>query len=220
MVGQYIQGYILVLWELLVNTKAHLNMAIILTFHGKFNDAKQIVDPNWLMLYVAVYVFSIWDSYRTTVELNKHIVLAEAEDVAVVPSAISSLGITYCDKLHPWMAVFWSIVAPGSGNLYSGNIISATIASVCWLALAHLSHLAIAIQYTCTGEFAKIREVVDPHWLLFMPSAFVFIIYSTYVSVIEYNSFFDAEQARYLKRKYQHLKFSLPLKELSAKEDK
>lgn len=220
LVGQYITGFILIAWEMFVNTKACLNKAIILTFLGEFDKAKETVNPNWLMLYVTVYVFSIWDSYRVTVELNKYVVLAEAEDAPVAPSVISSLGVNFCDKRHPWLAIFWSIFAPGMGNLYAGNIVVAVVALSWWLALAHLSHLVIAVQYTCTGEFAKIREAVDPHWLLFMPSAFVFIVYSTYVSVVEYNSLFDAEQARFLRRKYQHPKFSIPLSELSVREDK
>ncbi|VBB06933.1 Hypothetical protein LUCI_2175 [Lucifera butyrica] len=219
LVGQYIKGFVLVAWEIFINTKAQLNTAIILTFIGEFEKAKEILNPNWAMLYAGVYVFSIWDSYRTTVELNKYTVLADAEDVPVMPSAVSSLGISYSDKRHPWLALFWSVFAPGMGILYAGNIVAAVLTLTWWVTLVHLSHFIVALQYTCTGEFTRARGVLDPQWLLFIPSAFAFILYSTYVSVVEYNCFFDAEQARYLKSKYQHANFFISLKKLSVRGD-
>ena len=42
--------------------------------------AKEILEPRWLLLYLPVYLFAIWDSYRTSVDMNKVFILAEREN--------------------------------------------------------------------------------------------------------------------------------------------
>src|SRR5690348_8133386 len=68
---RYLTGFIFLSWEIFINQTAHLNLGILYTLTGQFAKAKEILDQKWLMLYVSIYVYGIWDSYRSTVEMNK-----------------------------------------------------------------------------------------------------------------------------------------------------
>jgi hypothetical protein len=41
-------------------------------------------------------------------------------------------------------------------------------------------------------------SLVEPRWLLFMPSLYGFAIYDSYSNAAEYNKLFDLEQSRYI----------------------
>jgi hypothetical protein len=99
--GNYVKGFLLVGWELLINVKAKINLCILFSFGGQFERARQIVDTRWLLLYTSVYVFAIWDSYRRTIDLNKMSILADREDSMVLPSKISFYEMNIMDKKHP-----------------------------------------------------------------------------------------------------------------------
>jgi len=57
--GKHITGFLLVSWEVFINIKSHLNLAIIYSFTGKFEMTKEVVDIRWLILYVAVFVYAM-----------------------------------------------------------------------------------------------------------------------------------------------------------------
>jgi hypothetical protein len=71
-IGKYLHGFVLIIWELVVNGLSNLNMGIALSFLGRFEEAKAHLNQDWALLYVAVYIFSIWDSYRCAVEIKKN----------------------------------------------------------------------------------------------------------------------------------------------------
>lgn len=64
LLSKYLRGFILFFWEFFINSKAHVNLLILYSFTGDFEKAKQVVDMQWLMLYIPTYIFAVWDSYR------------------------------------------------------------------------------------------------------------------------------------------------------------
>lgn len=99
--GKYLHGFVLIIWELVVNSQSNLNMGIALSFLGGFEEAKAQINQEWGLLYVAVYAYSIWDSYRCAVEVNKSHVLAEVEDAPIAPSESKCFRLA----VLPWAAV-------------------------------------------------------------------------------------------------------------------
>ena len=79
LLSKYLRGYSLFMWEILVNNMAHLNHAIMYSFTGDIEMAKEILEHRWLLLYLPVYIFGTWDSCRSTVDMNKVFILAELE---------------------------------------------------------------------------------------------------------------------------------------------
>ncbi|MEQ8176679.1 MAG: hypothetical protein ABRQ26_16630, partial [Syntrophomonadaceae bacterium] len=201
--GSYVKGFLLVVWELLINVKAKLNLCILYSFGGQFDLARQVVDTRWLLLYAPVYIFAIWDAYRRTVDLNKMSILADREDSTVLPSTINTIEINILDKKHPWLAMVWSAIIPGVGHLYTHRVPTSFFVLIWWISVSYFSNILPAIHLSFTGQFAMAKSVVDMQWLLFLPSMYTFAIYDSYVNCVEYNKLTENEQARFLKDNYQ-----------------
>lgn len=68
--GDYLVGVVLVVLELLINIKAHLNLAILFSFRGQYLQAVQITDFQWILFYPCIYTFSLWQAYNKAIEIN------------------------------------------------------------------------------------------------------------------------------------------------------
>lgn len=51
--GRYLPGFILIVWELVVNNLSNLNMGIVLSMLGRFEEAKAVINEEWVLLYMA-----------------------------------------------------------------------------------------------------------------------------------------------------------------------
>lgn len=209
--GSYMKGFLLIIWEILINVKARANLSILYSFTGDFEQAKNVLDKRWLILYVAVYVYAMWNSYRSTVSLNKLSVLAERNKANITPFKIDSIEINYLEKRDPWVAVVWSILMPGLGHLHIHKLLTGFFVIVCWVVITYFSHILQAVHLTFAGAFAQATAVINPEWLLFMPSLYCFAFYDAYVNTVEYNKLFEKEQADFLKQAYQDPDFEMPV---------
>ena len=210
-IGKYLKGFLLVIWELVINHFAKVNTAILYGFTGKFDLCKEVLDKRWFLLYVGVFVFAIWDSYRSTIETNKLSILADAENSEILPVKISSFDINYFHKRNPWVSLSWSFIMPGTGQLYNYRLPLGFFVLIWWILISYQSHIAEAIFYSLTGNTVFAAQTTDPQWLLFMPSIFGFAAYNSYVSTVEYNKLFTSEQNKYLADNYQDSSFAMPI---------
>lgn len=206
-----LKAWYLIIWELVVNLQCHLNSAIIYSFTGHFQMAKEVVNTRWLILYAPVYIYAIFDGYRTTVDLNKCYILADREDAKIPKFAINTLEINYLDKKNPWVPAFWSLLMPGIGHLSNNRIPSGIFQLTWWIVVSYYSHVLQAIQFTATGHFSQAVHVINSEWLLFLPSAYVFSFYDSYNATVENNKLFEKEQSRFLRETYQDFNFKMPL---------
>lgn len=206
LLSKYLRGYALFLWEILVNNMSHLNHAMVYSFTGNIQMAKDVLEPRWLIMYIPVYIFAIWDSYRTSVDMNKIFILAEREDADFSSYTIGALEINYLDKRRPLMAVIWSLFTPGLGQLYIHRVLTAIFTMVFIIIFVYFSKVLIAIQYLSLGEVEQATQVLEPQWLLFIPSHFGFAIYDSYVNTVENNKLFESEQRKFLKQRYQQFR--------------
>ncbi|KPU44808.1 hypothetical protein OXPF_18940 [Oxobacter pfennigii] len=220
LLSKYLRGFLLFIWEVVINTEAHINLAILYSFTGRYEMAKEVLDIRWTMLYCSLYVFAIWDSYRTTVDINNNYMLAAREDAEIKPFNISAMEINYLDKRTPWVSAVWSLLVPGAGQLYIHRIVTAAFVLVWWIAIVYLSRLLPAIHYTFIGDFKQVKEVVDPHWLLNFSSVYLFAVYDAYANTVENNKLFDWEQTKFFKRDYQNKNFNIPSKRSAGRGDR
>jgi hypothetical protein len=212
LLSKYLRGFALFLWEVFVNYKAHINLLILYSFTGDFEKAKAVVDIQWMSLYVPTYIFAIWDSYRTTVDMNHQYILATREDAEIKPFRMGAMGINYLDKRKPWVSAVWSLLIPGAGQLYIHRLIAAFFIVVWWIVICYYSKFLPSFHYTLLGDFAHAKSVLDMHWLLNIPSLYFFAMYDAYVSSVSNNNLFDWEQTKFLKRQYQNPNFVMPFK--------
>lgn len=61
---KYIKGIILILLEFIINVMGNINKVIVLSFHGRIEEAIVEADYLWIMFYPCLYFFAIWDAYR------------------------------------------------------------------------------------------------------------------------------------------------------------
>ncbi|MFC0471762.1 hypothetical protein ACFFHM_14970 [Halalkalibacter kiskunsagensis] len=212
LLSKYLRGYTLFLWEILINVMANLNLSMVYSFTGNIEMAKEVLDPRWFLLYIPVYLFAIWDSYRTAVDMNKIYILAERENADFSTYSIGALEVNYLDKRRPLMAVIWSLFMPGMGQLYIHRIVTGAFSLIWIIVFVYFSKLLIAVHLLFLGEIAQATEVVDPQWLLFIPSLYGFSIYDSYINTVENNKLFESEQRKFLSNNYQKYRVKIPSK--------
>ena len=89
---RYIKGIILIILELLINVKAGINTAIVLSFLGETELAVKATNYQWLMFYPCIYLYAIWDAFRDGNE-------GEEKPLLFLPFALSAyietIGVVY-----------------------------------------------------------------------------------------------------------------------------
>lgn len=209
LLSKYLRGFVLFIWEVVVNIQANVNLAMIYSFQGEIDKAKDILDTRWLLIYIPVYIFGIWDSYRTTVDMNNVFLLAEREDHEFNTFSIGALEINYLDKRNPVMAIIWSLFIPGLGQLYIHRIVTAFFVIVWCVVFFYYSHGLEAVSLLFLGEIEKATSTVKSEWLLFFPSLYGFSVYDAYINTVENNKLYDKEQRRFFKKNYQSPSFKV-----------
>ncbi len=210
LLSKYLRGYLLFFWEVFVNFKAHINVAIFYSFTGEFEMAKNVLDIKWLLLYTSTYLFAIWDSYRTSVDLNNNYILASREDAEISIFKMDAIEVNYLDKKSPWTSVVWSLLMPGSGQLSIHRIVSAFFILIWWMVIVYNSNLLPAVHYTVLGDFKQATSIVNIQWLLNIPSIYWFAVYDAHANTVESNKLFDWEQSKFLNMNYQNINFCMP----------
>lgn len=214
--GKYLKGTTLILLELILNTFGKLNLAIMYSFTGRFDMAKHILDPRLALLYLGVFTYAIWDSYRASIDLNKLSILAERENSPILPVKMNSLEINYFDKRNPWVAIVASAFLPGTGHLYIHRLVTGFSIIGTWGIATYFSNVYTALILIAAGSINQATAITDPQWFLFLPSFFGFAIYDSYVHAIEYNRLFEIEQSKFLKDNYQGPNFMLRKEEVGT----
>jgi hypothetical protein len=146
------------------------------------------------------------------VDLNNQYLLSAREDAAIKPFIMDAIKINYLDKKQPWSSVLWSMIMPGLGQLSINRIISAFFILSWWIAIVYYSNLLPAIHSTFMGSFMQTKHLLNIQWGLNIPSVYFYTMYDAYINTVESNKLFEWEQAKYLKRNYQHSSFTVPTK--------
>jgi hypothetical protein len=208
---RYLSAFILILWELFINQYAQVNSGIYYSLLGDFDKAKEVLEERWLIIYVSIYMLGIWDSYRTTLDMNKQYLLADREDAPLPPLELGSWDINYLDKRNPLVALAWSALIPGLGHLYLHKMITGFFIFGYTVAILYFGDIPMGIKYTMVGDFEKAKDIFHIQWLLYLPSIYLFIIYDAYTSAVEYNKLFEKEMSKYLRQNYQTRNFKFPI---------
>jgi hypothetical protein len=93
--GRYFKGIILVTLEIMINVLANLNEVMLLSFHGKIDDAIALANYNWLLFYPCIYFFSMWDAVSDAGGSTKPYSFLPY----VFSALFTTLGLVYSSKL-------------------------------------------------------------------------------------------------------------------------
>jgi TM2 domain-containing membrane protein YozV len=206
LLNQYIRGTLLTLSELITNTLAHINEAIVFSFCGQFEMAKAIIEPRWAFGYIMIYFYAIWDSYRSTLTQNKLCQLAEFDNSPFPLINLHPLEIQYLEQKNPITAAVYSFFFPGLGQLYNHRWGLAFYAIFFWWFYLTLSRAHESMLNLFLGNIQESIAMLDPHWLLFMPSVIGGSVYHAYMTALEHNRLYRLEQRQYLLTRYRFSK--------------
>ncbi|NBD24900.1 hypothetical protein [Paenibacillus glycinis] len=209
LIHKFITGFALFFWEFYINQVTHLNTAMMYSFNGDIAKAKEILDERYIYLYIPVYLFAIWDSYRTAVDENMIHLLAKRENAKFTTFSINPFGMNFISKKKPLVAFAWSLAFPSLGQMYIHRIIGALLLLIMTIVVILNSDLVEGIHYCMLGDFGRAREVVDEQWSLYFPSIYFYGIYDAYSNTVELGKLFSWEQADFLKRHHQPQNFVL-----------
>ncbi|MDR6121134.1 hypothetical protein QFZ87_000731 [Bacillus sp. SLBN-46] len=202
MIGKKFKGFLLFVFEFLVNTQAHLNLSIFYSCTGQFELAKACLDSRWFFIYIGVYIFNAWDAYRLTTDINQFSMLAVREKTPFQAFNISILEINYLQRLNAWIPVFWSMVTPGLGHLIIRNVVSGVYLMVWFIISIYQSRILEGVYFCVLGEFEQASAVMNIQWTMYLPSVYCFAVCDSYYHAVEINELFKMEQAQYLKKNY------------------
>jgi hypothetical protein len=202
LLNQNLRATLLTLLEVIINTIGHVNTAIVYTLCGKFDLARTVVQPKWAIGYIIIYFFVIWDSFRSALIQNKLYQLAQLENARIQASLFQAMSFQYIERKNPFLPAFYSFLFPGLGQLYNHQIGIACWAILWWWIHLTMSHAHEALLYFLFGNFPMSVAVLDPQWLLFMPSIWGGSIYYAYITALEQNRLFRREQRQYFAERY------------------
>lgn len=211
LLSKHLRGLLLFGWEILINVEAHVNTAIYYGFTGQFDLSASVLEPRWVLLYIPTYLFAIFDSYRTAVDINQTYTLAAREDARVEPFRINGIELNYLDKIKPWVVLSWSFLTPGAGQLYIHRIVTAFFIMAWFIVISYYSNLLPAIYMSMLGKFELAKTTLNLQWFLNVPSVYFFAIFDAYSNSVENNKLFEWEQSRFLKREYENPGFRMPI---------
>ncbi|MEK3721376.1 hypothetical protein [Paenibacillus sp. FSL H8-0034] len=115
---KYVKGFTLIVLEFVINSNAHLNQIIILSFNGEIKNSIESTDYHWLMFYPCVYMFGMWDAYKDS---------GETADYAYLPyvsgAFLGTVGLMYSAHLTifgillgpVWMPMLFAFLGIGIG---------------------------------------------------------------------------------------------------------
>ncbi|WP_248925917.1 hypothetical protein [Paenibacillus hamazuiensis] len=209
---KYGSGTILMIWEFVTNVQAHINEAIFYSMIGQFHLAKSVIDTRWFLLYMAIYVFTMWDCYRITLDLNKYSQLADRVDSPIMPFNIGAFEINYLNYRKPINGVIWTLFMPGLGALYTNRLPLGFFLLICTLFTIYQSKVLPSIHWMVEGKLDLVKTEISKQWLLNLPSLLGFASSSTYIDIQFTNQLYKTEQSRYLADNYQSIRFKMPKK--------
>ncbi|MBA2937267.1 hypothetical protein HZF08_03040 [Paenibacillus sp. CGMCC 1.16610] len=211
MVNYPLIGYSLIIFEFTVNNLAKVNKAIYFSMLGDFQSAIDVIDLRFFYLYIGVYVFTMFDSYRRCVDMNNNYVLSYRTTTLTKTTKASSFSVNTLNKVSPITSTYWEMIMPGLGSLYLNHLISFFFSIITWVITIGFSRFYVGVYYTCIGNFEKAKTILDPQWYLFIPSIYGGYVYFAYSQAVITNFQFKLSQSQFLRSEYQHATFDMPL---------
>jgi len=207
--NQYLRATLLTLSEVIINTLAHINEAMVYSFCGRFELAKLVLEPTWAFGYLAIYLIAMADCFRSALYQNKLYHLARLENKIIPCMKISPFEVQYLEKKSPTIGVVFSFFFPGLGQMYNHRFGLAFYAMFWWWIYLTLSKMHVSFLVLLHGHLNESISLLHPHWLLFMPSVMGGSIYHSYRTTVEHNNLFRLEQRQHLSNRYQNTKLRI-----------
>ena len=199
--GYYLRGLLFMSGEILINLKSRINLSIFYTFTGNFEKANHALNERWALFYIAVWVFSIYDAWKLSIEMNRTCELEEAQEKRYFKRMdISGFSQNQLDQREPLLSAFFSLILGGMGQIYNGQKVKGFILIAWTIVINYYAQTNHLLSKFFFGKEIFLQQV-SWQWLLFFPSIFGFCIWDSYMSAVEINKLLIEEQRYHLGQK-------------------
>jgi len=209
LLGQYFKGSLLFIWEIFINIKSHLNTGLVSTLQGHFEQTKSVLDPHWILLYIPIYLFAVWDCYHTANEINRSITPLSKLNFPLRTKAFNAVELNLFTERKPAISLFWSLLFPGAGQFYLHRLLESLLFSIWFIVICYYSHIYEGVLYLLIGDLRHSNDVLNPAWFMFLPSIFCFSAYNAYSDAIDTNIIYRFNEIQKIKQQYQDPEFTV-----------
>jgi hypothetical protein len=123
-IRDYIVGFSLIAWEIVVNLMSNLNWSIYYSFTGQLQKSVEVVDWGWALFYPSVYVFNVWHAYDRAKVINSEL---EARGVPKPKQLTHNIGFFTGLFLGMFFGLQWHfLVSP----VFSGVVLGLLLAMI------------------------------------------------------------------------------------------
>jgi len=120
-VRDYIIGFSLVAWEIVVNIMSNINWSIYYSFNGELHKSVEVIDWGWGLFYPSVYVFNIWHAYDRAKVINSEL---ESRGEPRPPKLANNLGFFTGLFVGMFFGLFWQfLISPVFSGVILGVIL-------------------------------------------------------------------------------------------------
>ncbi|KQL54855.1 hypothetical protein AN964_15950 [Heyndrickxia shackletonii] len=102
--GSLVKGILFILLEFLINVKSNFNEGIMLSFLGQTVMASKIINYQWLMFYPCLYMYAMWDAYKSAQE--------KVKKYSYLPFAFGAYFVTVGLMYSPQIKIFNIFIGP------------------------------------------------------------------------------------------------------------
>lgn len=111
-------------------------------------------------------------------------------------AVVTPLTINMVHYRNPWVVAWWSAAFPGYGHIMLCKYMFAFILISWEIIVNYLCHLNTAIFYSMIGDIEKAKAVIDKKWFFFYMVPYVFCIWDSYRSAVQFNREFRLAAAQ------------------------
>ncbi|MBS4172291.1 hypothetical protein [Bacillus sp. FJAT-49736] len=102
--GSLVKGILFILLEFLINVKSNFNEGIMLSFLGETVLASEKINYQWLMFYPCLYMYAMWDAYKTA--------QGKVKKYSYLPFAFGAYFVTIGLMYSPLIKIHHFLIGP------------------------------------------------------------------------------------------------------------
>ncbi|MFT8871220.1 MAG: hypothetical protein ABF868_02900 [Sporolactobacillus sp.] len=194
LLNMHLKGNLFFIFEIIINVHARLNEAMVASFEGHFELVRQELDPRWTMLYIPFYLFCIFDSYHSAININARCYIDRHQTLPQATFHINGFEVCSLERRSPLIASVASLFMPGLGQIYVCRHVPATALLIWTVIITYYSNDLTALQQLFDGHVDKARELINMEWLMFAPSLAFGTSYDALISAVAQNKLFIQQQ--------------------------
>lgn len=130
----YVIGFTLLTFEIIINYCSNLNLSLLYTMHGDFLASYHVVNFKWALFYPSIWGFSMWQAYNRARVINQESAAKKADLTGLLFGLVFGMNLGVMLQITPLSRslIFMSPVINGLLMGLVGAILGHQIEKIIW----------------------------------------------------------------------------------------